>query len=204
MRAAERQGGDGAAGGHRDQDSGRDGGARHAEYPTRRMDRFREANGQERPRAVGHLASVRHRLRVAVGAHPQDHVTQPAGKRGQRRHPGQRGRAQPLAHAAVAGLAGADVPGDPPAHDHGQPPVPVGEQHVQHRAGPPPGLADDQHGQGVLQPVARTGGQSQGVVARYAEDGRQVGAVQLVPQAQFEDLPLIRVQPGQGGADHPA
>ena len=38
------------------------------------------------------------------------------------------------------------------------------------------------------------------LAARHAEDVREVGAVESVPQVQLADLPVHRVQPGQRGA----
>ena len=39
---------------------------------------------------------------------------------------------------------------------------------------------------------------------RHAENGRQVGAAEPMPQVQLNDLPLHRIQPGQRGSHHSA
>src|SRR5437660_312861 len=68
-------------------------------------------------------------------------------------------------------------------------------------AGPPAGTGHQQRPERVLQPAAGLGGQVVRLVPRHAEHGGQVGALQVVPQVQLDDLAFGRVQAVQGGAD---
>ena len=82
--------------------------------------------------------------------------------------------------------------------------VPVLEQQVELRAGPAPGAGHEQGAERLLQ--LATGARRQGVrlVPRHAEHGRQVGAVQVVPEVKLDDLAVARAQPVEGGPDEPA
>ena len=110
------------------------------------------------------------------------------------------GRSAPL-HAVGADVALVDVTVDLLAVRRGQLAVPAVEQHVQVGAGPPAGARHQQRPERLLQPAASPRGQVVRLVPRHAEHGRQVGALQVVPQVELDDLAFGRVQAVQGGAD---
>ena len=93
---------------------------------------------------------------------------------------------------------------DPLARQRGQPAVPAVEQHVELGTGPPPGAGHEQGAELPLQLAAGVRRQAVCLVPRHAEHGREVGALQVVPEVELDDLALSRVQPVEGGADEPA
>ena len=126
------------------------------------------------------------------------------GSGGQRGHAVQRRRPQRAVLAVGADVALVDVAADPLARQHGHPAVPVVEQHVELRASPAPGAGHEQDAERLLQLAAGARRQGVRLVPRHAEHGRQVGAVQVVPEVELDDLALARVQPVEGGPDEPA
>jgi hypothetical protein len=99
------------------------------------------------------------------------------------------------------------VTADPLAHRRGQlgqPAVPVLEQRVERRAGPPPAAGHDQGAERLLQLVAGARGQGVRLVPRYPQHGREVGALQVVPEVELDDLALTGAQPVEGGPHEPA
>ncbi len=130
-----------------------------------------------------------------VGAH-LEHVLAEAGyQRDQRQRAGEQGRAQLTALALAAGLALVDVAADPLAHQHGQLPVPPGQQGVEGGAGVAAGARDDQRAEGPLQLAAGPGLQRVSVVAGHSERVGQFVAVEPLDQAELDDVPLAGVQP---------
>ena len=87
------------------------------------------------------------------------------------------------------------------ARQRGQPAVPVVEQHVEFRAGPAPGARYEQGAERLFQLAAGARGHGVGLVPRHAEHRGEVGAMQVVPEVEFDDLAFIRVQPVEGGPD---
>jgi hypothetical protein len=137
--------------------------------------------------------------RRAVGQHPQHLVTETGDQRGDRRQPGeQRGR-QLASLALPADVAAFDVPADPLAHQHGHLAVPIGQHGVEVGAGRPAGARDDQRAEGSLQLAAGPGQQRVSVVARHSERNGDLVAVELLNQAELDDVPLPPVQPVDGG-----
>ena len=114
---------------------------------------------------------------------------------------GEQGRAQLAALARAADLAVLDVPADPLAHQHGQLPVPAGQQGVEHRAGVPAGARDQQRAERSFQLAAGPGLQRVRVVAGHPQRGGQFVAVQPVHQAQLDDVPLAGIQAAERVAD---
>ena len=106
--------------------------------------------------------------------------------------------------AVGADIAPVDVTADPLAGQHRQPAVPAVEQQVELRASPATGAGHQQGAERLLQ--LATGARRQGVrlVPRHAEHGREIGALQVVPEAKLDDLALTRVQAVEGGPDQPA
>jgi hypothetical protein len=94
-----------------------------------------------------------------------------------------------------------DVPGDQVARLLGQLSVPVGQQLSDHRAGLPPGQCGAQRTERYLQPSTGPRGQGARPAQRHAEHDSQIVVIQVVPEAQLDDLTLSRLQVGQGGAD---
>ncbi len=78
------------------------------------------------------------------------------------------------------------------------------EQQVEPGAVAPPGAGDEQGAERLFQLAAGAGGQGVRLIPGDAEHRREVGALQVMPQAELEGLPLSRAQPGQGSPDEPA
>jgi hypothetical protein len=143
--------------------------------------------------------------RGAVGQHPQQLIAEArgehGGKGGDRHGAGEHGRGQLAALALPADVAVVDVPADPLAHQHGEPPVPAGQHGVEAGAGVPPGPRDDQRAERSLQLAAGPGQQRVGVVAGHPERGGEFVALEFLHQAQLDDVPVARVQPVHRGPD---
>jgi hypothetical protein len=101
-----------------------------------------------------------------------------------------------------ADLALLDVPADQVARLLRQLPIPVGQQLPKYRAGLAPGAHDEQCPEGFFQPRPGAGGQGVRPVRRHAEYLGEIGAIQVVPQAQLDDLTLTRLQLGQDSTGH--
>ena len=95
------------------------------------------------------------------------------------------------------------MPADQLARRSGQLAVPAVEQQVKLGAAAPPGPGHEQGTECRLQRAAGARRQGLRLVARHAEHGREVGALQVVPEVEFEDLALSRAQLVQSGADEP-
>jgi hypothetical protein len=85
----------------------------------------------------------------------------------------------------------------------GQPFIMAGQQCVKFRARLPPDARDAQRAEGLLQLSAAVTEQGIRPLRRYAEHGRHVGVIEVVPQAQLDRLALVGRQRGQRGADQP-
>ena len=72
------------------------------------------------------------------------------------------------------------------ARRRGELTVPAVEEQVELGAGPPPGPRHEQGAQCLLQLAAGMRGQRVRLVARYADHGREVGALQVVPEVEFD------------------
>ncbi len=80
-------------------------------------------------------------------------------------------------------------------------PVPAVQQGSEFRAGIPARAGDQQRAQGPLQLATGAGLQRVRLVRLDAQRIREVGAVQLVPQVQLDDLAVPRIQPRDSGPD---
>ena len=186
---------DGHGGGHRS-------GIGSNAVPAHPPDRLRDPREPCRYRAPGHLPALLHRILSGGGAAAQDLLPQFTGKRGQRQQAEKRRRAQRARSVSGADLALLDVPANEVARLLGQLPIPVGQQLPEYRAGLAPGAHDEQCPEGFLQPRAGTGGQGVRAARRHAECLGEIGAIQVVPQAQLDDLTLTRPHLGQDGTGH--
>jgi hypothetical protein len=92
-----------------------------------------------------------------------------------------------------AGPALPDVPDDQVAGVLRKLPIPVGQQLSQYGAGLPPGQRDMQGTKSFLQLSAGTFGQGVRLALRRAERDGQIVVVQVVPEAQLNDLTLTRL-----------
>ena len=124
-----------------------------------------------------------------VGDQPEHPVPQRGRQRGHRQRAQQHVRREFTALPVTADGAAPDVQADPLAQQHGQPAVPAGQHRVQFGAGVPPGAGHQQHAQRRLEVGPGPGRHYVRLVARHPEGIGQVGAVQLVTQAQLDDLP---------------
>ena len=105
--------------------------------------------------------------------------------------------------AVGAGVALLDMPADQLARRSGQLAIAAVEQQVELGAAAPPGTGHEQRAECRLQLAAGVRRQGVRLVARHAEHGREVGALQVVPEVEFDDLALTRAQLVQGGTDEP-
>jgi hypothetical protein len=151
--------------------------------------------------------------RLACGYHPRgarlrggpfEHLLpQVSGRRGQRKQPGECLRTQRAWLAGPAAVALSDMLADQLEYSGGQLFIVAGQQLGKFRAGPPSGARDAQRAEGFLQLPAAVTDQGIRPLRRYAEHGRHVGVIEVVPQAQLDRLALIGRQRGQRGADQP-
>ena len=111
-------------------------------------------------------------------------------------------RAELAALPVPADAAAPDVPPDPLAEQHGEPPVPAHQHPGQLRAGVPAGTGHQEDAERRLKMSPGPRGHGVCLVARDAEGVGQVGAVQLVPQVQLDDFPLAGGKTGQRRPDH--
>jgi hypothetical protein len=96
--------------------------------------------------------------------------------------------------AVAAGVAFLDMAADQLARRSGQLAVPAVEQQVELGAAAPPGAGHEQGAEGRLQLTAGVRYQGVRLVARHTEYGREVGALQVMPEIEFDDLALTRAQ----------
>ena len=101
----------------------------------------------------------------------------------------------------AAQRAGADVPPHLLAGRPGQLAIPAGQHVGQLDTGSLPGPGQLQRAQRGLEPGPGPGRQQVGLVTRHAQGIREVRAVELVAQAQLDDLLVAGAQPGQRGTD---
>ena len=95
-----------------------------------------------------------------------------------------------------ADLADGDVPADPLAQQGGQLSVPVIQDPGQFLARARAGPGHHERAQRGLEVGPGPGGEGLRLVARHPQRVSQVRAVELVPQAQLDDFPVRRIQPG--------
>ena len=119
------------------------------------------------------------------------------GQHSHRQHAEQGHRAEFLALPVPAHGAAPDVPRDPLAEQHGEPAIPAVEDPGQLSAGFAAGAGHQQNAERRLEMSPGPRGHGVRLVARDAECIGQVGAVQLVPEVQLDDLPLAGSQAGQ-------
>jgi hypothetical protein len=112
--------------------------------------------------------------------------------------------AQLAVPAGEAGRALLDVPADPLAERHGQPPVPAGQQLVQLRAVLASGAGHEQHPERRLELVMGTGKQHVLAVAGYPEHVRGLRALWPLLELKGEDLLLAAGQSADRRADQRA
>jgi hypothetical protein len=110
-------------------------------------------------------------------------------------------RAERGPFAVAANLALLDVPADQLTHLLGQLAFPAGQQLVEGRTGLSPGAGDEQRIESFLQ--AALGARSQGMrpAPRHAEGGRKIGVIEVVAEAQLDNLALARLQLHEDAAD---
>jgi hypothetical protein len=133
--------------------------------------------------------------RRPVGHAPQQLVTEPGQHRDQRRYPREQRRSQLTTLAVPADLALLYMPANPLAHEHRQLPVPARQHGVESGTRLPAGPRHDQRPEGPFQLAAGPRQQRVRVVARHSEHVGQILTLELVAQAQLDDIPLARVQP---------
>ena len=178
----------------------RDGAAREMVQPDRgrRIEGMREATGPQRACPLPDRHPLGHRPGRAIRDEPEHLMPQGAGQRGHRQHAEQGDRAELAALPLPAHGAVPDVPPDPLAEQHGEPAVPAFEDPGQLGAGFPAGAGHQQHAERRLEVSPGPGGHGVGLVTRDAERVGEVGASQLVPEVQLDDLPFAGSQAGQG------
>jgi hypothetical protein len=88
-------------------------------------------------------------------------------------------------------------------YSDGQPFIVAGQHVVKFRARLPSGAGDAQRAEGFLQLPAAVTDQGVRPLRRYAEHGRHLDVIEVVPQAQLDRLALVGRQRGQRGADQP-
>ena len=203
MPAGERDGCDDP--GRRDRDHHAGHRRRHAGQrehpPPGRPDRLGEAVLPERPGPLRHVPPVRQRPRAGARAQLQDLIAQLERGSEQRDHAMLHGGSQRTLDAIGADVALVDMAVDLLAVRRGQLAVPAIQQHVQLGTRPPAGTGHQQGAKAPLQLAAGPGGQLVRLVPRYAEHRGQVGALQVVPEIELDDLALGRFQPAEDGAD---
>ena len=123
-------------------------------------------------------------------------------QRGRRQHAQQGDRAQLTALPVSADVTAPDVPPDPLAQQHGEPPVPPLQDRGQVRAGLPAGPGHEEHAERRLEMSPRPRGHGVRLIAGDAERVGQVGTSQLVSQVQLDDFPLAGGEAGQRRPDH--
>lgn len=89
-----------------------------------------------------------------------------------------------------------DVLVDQVARFVGQAPIPVNQHRIKLGTRLPPGTGDEQRPEDPFQPTAGSFHQRMRPAPRHAERLCQVGVVEVVPQAQLDDLALTRRQFG--------
>ena len=99
--------------------------------------------------------------------------------------------------ALAADVAAVDVPVDPLADQRRQLAVPAIQDLGQFRAVLPPGTRHQQHAQRRLKLAAGPRGQRMRLVTRHPENIRQIGAIELMPEVQLDDLALAGIQAAQ-------